>query len=510
MDSLYFSTDDKELIERVIHDGLGQQSGFNWWVVRLAIAQSLKLDGEPDERFRAPPKKDQGSELHLAQVTGKGQRPGRASLDLGLLGRDPDYDDAIRLLLSVKHGRDLFENDREYLKLLQRHARRGMEIIQGSWPPGRSFHDYLLNELYFLTGEADEAAASANSTLDWTILNRGLAQIGVSASMAGEPSDGPRLTRYPLVLAAVEDYDRLRRGLDDLAFAIGLATGGLTLNREAGERRVVLDVPRPSATWRTVPWSALRAVLADRDDALPVSPGVDLAGRPFVFDLAEAPHLFVAGATGSGKSVCLNALMLSLLMAREAPELVVIDPKGVDFADYDGCARLRDRRVIVDMAAAVALLRDLVEEMETRQAQLRDFGVRNIADARRAGSAMRRIVVIIDELADFLMGKSGAEEPLIRLAQKARASGIHLILATQRPDAATFPGLLRANIPSRIALTVQKATDSRIILDETGAENLLMRGDMLVKLAGRDLVRVHGAVVDQHDIGSAISTVNSQ
>lgn len=510
MDSLYFNLSERDLFDRVIREGLGQQSGYHWWIVRLAIAQSLKLEGEPDARFKAPPTRERESELHLAQVTGKGQRPGPAMLGVALIGRDPDYDDAIRLLLSVKHDRDMFAEDRDYLELLQRHARRGMEILQGSWPPGRSFYDYLLSELFFDVGAGTDDTGTSNVALDWNALNRGLGQINVSATMAGEPSDGPRLTRYPLVLAAVEDYDRLRRGLDDLSFAIGLAAGGLSVSREAGERRVILDVPRPSATWRMVPWTTLRAALVDREEALPVSPGVDIAGRPFVFDLADAPHLFVAGATGSGKSVCLNALILSLLMAREAPELLIIDPKGVDFADYEGCARLRGRRVIVDMAEAVGLLRALVEEMEVRQVRLRELGVRNIADARRAGSDMRRLVVVVDELADFLMGKSGAEEPLVRLAQKARASGIHLILATQRPDAATFPGLLRANIPSRIALTVQKATDSRIILDETGAENLLMRGDMLVKLAGRDPARVHGAVVEPHDIASAISTVNSQ
>ncbi|APZ97614.1 hypothetical protein BWQ93_03270 [Sphingopyxis sp. QXT-31] len=510
MDSLYFSKDEKTLFERVIADGFEQQSGYNWWVVRIAIAQSLKIDGEPDARFRAPPTRDRGSELHLAQVTGQGQRAGQATLDLGLPGRDPDYDDAIRLLLSVKHDRDMFANDRDYLDLLQRHARRGLEIIQASWLPGRSFHDYLLNEIFFGIGGDTEDGRPADVELDWPALSRGFAQIGVSASQSADEIQGPRLTRYPLTLAAVDDYDRLRRGLDDLAFAIGLASGGLALSREAGERRVILDIPRPSATWQAVGWRALRAALAERDEALPVSPGVDVVGRPFVFDLAEAPHLFVAGATGSGKSVCLNALILSLLLAREAPELVIIDPKGVDFADYDGCVRLRDQHVITDMAAGVAVLRELVEEVERRQVQMRELGVRNIGEARRAGSNMRRIVVIVDELADFLMSRSGAEEPLIRLAQKARASGIHLVLATQRPDAATFPGLLRANIPSRIALTVQKATESRIILDENGAENLLMRGDMLIKLAGRDPTRVHGAAIDNADIAAAVATANSQ
>ncbi len=493
MDSLYFSQNERTFFERVINEGLHQETGVLWWVVRIAIAQSLKLDGVPDARYAAPPIKDRGSEIHLPQATG--------------LGQQPDFDPAIRLLLSVKHGEDLFTG-KGYLDMIQRHSRRGLEVMQAAWAPGRSFHDYLLDELYFGL-DSGEGAGETSGTLDWAMLSRGLDQISVRAEAAGDPQEGPRLTRFPMVLGAVDDYDRLRRGLEDLSFAVGLAAGGLSLSRETGERRVVLDVPRPSATWRDVPWSSVRAALADRAEALPVSPGVDILGRPFVFDLAEAPHLFVAGATGSGKSVCLNALLLSLLAARGAPELVLIDPKGVDFSDYDGCVRLRDHRVITDMAEAVARLRHLVEEMETRAHTLREYGARNIAEAQAAGAPLRRLVVVVDELADFMMGKSGAEEPLIRLAQKARAGGIHLVLATQRPEAATFPGLLRANIPSRIALTVQKATDSRIILDEGGAEQLLMRGDMLVKIAGRDPQRVHGARVESADIRAAVAAANA-
>jgi S-DNA-T family DNA segregation ATPase FtsK/SpoIIIE len=199
---------------------------------------------------------------------------------------------------------------------------------------------------------------------------------------------------------------------------------------------------------------------------------------------------------------------MSLLVAQRPPELLMIDPKGVDFADYAQCRLLRGGHVVTDMTEAVAALRGVAQEMEERQAILREFGARNLAEAQANGSTLERLVVVVDELADFMMGKSGAEEPLIRLAQKARATGIHLLLATQRPEAATFPGLLRANIPSRIALTVQKATDSRIILDEGGAEKLLMRGDMLVKLAGRDTVRAHGARVDQADIRAAVLEVN--
>lgn len=493
MDSLYFTREERELFDRVLDQGLHQPKGPYWWVVRIAVARSLRLPDPPDERFRSP---GSGvSELHLEQVTGL-----RSS-------KLTDHDDAVRLMLSVRHGEDLWADDRKYLDWVQKHARRGLDLIQSEWAPGRSFHEYLLESLYDEASPAgrDEEAAG----LDLATLLQGLKQIAVSATALADPLEGPRLTRFDLTLASVEDYDRLRRGLDDLAFAVGLGNSGIQLNRGAGERRVLLDVPRPAGTWHDVSWASLAPALSGRTELLPICPGVDTLGNPFIFDLADAPHLFVAGATGSGKSVCINAIVLSLLRAQRPPELLMIDPKGVDFADYDGCRLLRGNHVITDMAAAVEALRALVDEMEKRQKELRDAGVRNIAEAQAAGVRIERLVVVVDELADFLMGKAGAEEPLIRLAQKARASGIHLLLATQRPEAATFPGLLRANIPSRIALTVQKAADSRIILDEGGAENLLMRGDMLVKLAGRDAQRVHGARVDQADVRSAIAAAGT-
>lgn len=492
MDSLYFNADEKLFFKRVLTEGLLSPTGPNWWVVRLAIARSLREEGDPDDRYRTPRPYD--SELHLEQVTGL-----RSS-------RLPDHDNAVRLMLTVHHGQDLFEDDRRYLELVQRHSRRGLHLMQSEWGQGRSFHDYLLGALYSGLESAGhtEASGGGAKTLDLPSLLQGLKQIGVTAIPAGDPQDGPRLTRFSLTLGAVDDYDRLRKGLDDLSFAVGLGAAGLSLARGQAERRVILDVPRPSSSWKDVPWASVAAHLPGRTEALPVCPGVDIRGEPFIFDLAEAPHLFVAGATGSGKSVCVNAILTSLLLAQRPPQLVMIDPKGLDFADFESAPNLPGG-IITDMDQAVERLRGLVVEMDDRQSILRDVGARNLAQAQAAGSKLERIVVVVDELADFMMGRSGAEEPLVRLAQKARAVGIHLLLATQRPEAATFPGLLRSNMPSRIALTVQKAADSRIILDEGGAEGLLMKGDMLVKLAGREAQRVHGARVDPADIKKAIS-----
>lgn len=497
MSSLFFTADERDFFDNVLAKGLHDRRGHYWWVVRFALAQSLRLELPVDDRYGAPSGRDR-SELELEQITGLGKEP------------KDNYDDPLRLMLSVRHQEDLFSDNRRYVELLQVHARRGVEFMRAAWQPGRSYHDYLLDELYAGAARAPDSVDVSAGIVDFTTLAQGLKQIGVSATPASEPKEGPRLTRFSLTLAGVEDYDRLRKGLDDLAFAIGLGNSGIALAREQGERRIVLDIPRPGASWRDVSWSVIRTALNDRQELMPVSPGVDVLGRPFIFDMAEAPHIFVAGATGSGKSVCLNALLLSLLVSRRPPELLMIDPKGVDFTDYDRCARLRGGHVITDMAEAVEALRAVVQEMEERQALLRQHNARNIAEAQAGGAHLERLVVVVDELADFMMARSGAEEPLIRLAQKARATGIHLILATQRPEAATFPGLLRANIPSRIALTVQKAADSRIILDEGGAENLLMRGDMLVKLAGREALRVHGARVEPADIRAAVAALKNK
>lgn len=494
MSSLYFTAEERQFFDRVLDEGLHVPKGHYWYVIRFALAQSLRMDLPLDDHFGIPSSNlGKRSELELEQITGFGK------------DATQDLDSSLKLLLCIKHDEDLFANDVRYLELLQKHARRGVDFMRSAWLPGRSFHDYLLDQLYVMGRQTDASDTEiGESLIDFSIVAQGLSQIGVSASPVSDLIEGPRLTRFSLVLKSVDDYDRLKKGLDDLTFAMGLANSGIGVSRDHGERRIVLDIPRPSRTWHEVNWSTIQKALENRHEFMPVSPGVDVLGNPVVFDLAETPHLFIAGTTGSGKSVCLNAILLSLISSENPPKLLMIDPKGVDFNDYEGCSLLPDRHVVTDMSLAVEALRNAVQTMEDRQALLRENNVRNIAELQALGVPIDRLVIVIDELADFMMGKSGAEEPLIRLAQKARASGIHLLLATQRPEAATFPGLLRSNIPSRIALTVQKASDSRIILDEGGAENLLMRGDMLIKLAGRPVQRAHGAKINSADIRTAI------
>ncbi len=266
--------------------------------------------------------------------------------------------------------------------------------------------------------------------------------------------------------------------------------------------------------------------------------GADIGGKPVAVDLARMPHLLVAGTTGSGKSVALNAMILSLLYKATAHDvrLIMIDPKMLELSVYEGIPGLL-APVVTDMKEAANALRWCVAEMERRYRLMAALGVRNIGgynhkvhEAIQAGSPLKDpfappgqgelpalqslpyIVVIVDELADMMMtvGKK-VEELIARLAQKARAAGIHLILATQRPSVDVITGLIKANIPSRIAFQVSSRVDSRTILDQMGAENLLGHGDMLYLPPGTGVpTRVHGAFVSDQEVHRVVADLKSR
>lgn len=484
MGEIFISKADNNLIESANRKGLGVVgTTYKWWVMRLALARSLQMESTPAQEFGRPPADDRGGELHLEQITGEGQ------------GEDIDLTDTVRLLLSAHAGEDLFADRAKFIDHLQRHIRRGLSEIRASWREANDFHDYLYQELFFVSNPDRPNQAPEGSDL----IEKGLKEIGVRAEIKGH-EEGPRLTRFLLHLQDVNDLDRLRGGLERLQFSMGMADQALSLSTIAGEKMVALDVPRPRSRWKAVLAESVRAAVRGAEGELPVCPGADVLGKPAIFDFAEAPHLFVGGTTGSGKSVCLHSLILSLLTAKRAPQLALIDPKKLEFAGYSRLSDLYGGKVVTDAEEAAQLLADLVEEMDQRETQLAEMGVANIGEAQKKGSQMRRIVVVVEELADLLMQAPSTEDHLVRLAQKARASGIHLLLATQRPDAETFPGLLRTNVPSRIALSVRTASESRVILDETGAEDLLGNGDMLIKLIGNKTTRAHGALVKPSDV----------
>ncbi|MCY3791508.1 MAG: FtsK/SpoIIIE domain-containing protein [Gemmatimonadetes bacterium] len=494
VDRIHLDRDDRETIQNILKYGVRHHE--QWVGGRLALARSLQMSDLPDPRaFQKQSQQRGGVELHAPQLTGEGKGP------------EQDITDLIRALLSVFEGRDYFEDEEGFHDALQRHVRRGLRELRNTWPPRSDFHEYLLQELFFEDEPASDRDKDEGAEELGGRISAVLGQLGIGAELL-EAKEGPRLTRFKLTLEMLDDLDRLRKGVGKIGFALGFGQESVTLALATGERQVFLFVPRPPTQWRTVTWKDVRSKLAEpvaEAMILPICLGTDVLGEPYVIDLSEGPHLFVGGTTGSGKSMCLHAILLSLLENRgDQIQLLLIDPKAVEFQAYSGCSQLRDGGIVVSADSALVALEGLAEEMSARQEILGTYDARNISEANERGAGLSRVIAVVDELGDLFLTRREIEAPLIRLAQKARSAGIHLVLATQRPEAATFPGLLRSNIPSRIALAVQKSSESRIILDEVGAESLLMRGDMLVRFAGRQTTRAHGCHVDPADILSAV------
>jgi S-DNA-T family DNA segregation ATPase FtsK/SpoIIIE len=233
------------------------------------------------------------------------------------------------------------------------------------------------------------------------------------------------------------------------------------------------------------------------DAALPVAMGVVRNGRRLVADLAQMPHLLVAGTTGSGKSMALHAIINSMILRGSAVRLALIDPKRIEFSHYIGMPQLY-APIARDAEASITLLKALVSDMEARFARLQKAKCRDITQYR---GAMPHIVVVVDEFADLMMvSRRIAQDLICRLAQKSRACGIHIVLATQRPSTDVVTGLIKANFPSRISCQVSSAVDSRVVLDRNGAERLTGKGDAILDCPGNRFVRLKGVYLSEADI----------
>ena len=343
-------------------------------------------------------------------------------------------------------------------------------------------------------------------------LTKALDELGIKIQVRNSLV-GPRLTRYRILLMNLGDLGKLNRSVLQLSLALNLGAEVVSVSNGDESKTIFIDVPRPRSTWTNVGIERLQTWIngcVTDVSQLALYAGVDVTGNDVTLDLATAPHLLMGGTTGSGKSVCLHSFILSLLM-RHKPEtlqLALIDPKQVEFAAYAKLKNLFRGQIATEISEAREMLAELVIEMDVRYSAFNKLGVTSIGEARKKGQIFPYIVVFIEELADLLMQDENIEPLIARLAQKARAAGIHLVLATQRPDAKTFSGLIRSNIPARVALTVRTGSESRIILDETGADNLLGSGDMLLRLPGEPAKRAHGVFVQAENILSIVSGVS--
>jgi S-DNA-T family DNA segregation ATPase FtsK/SpoIIIE len=455
--------------------GSGARRAFDWVSSETATEDSVVLPPQPEE---PPPRLLDGAAAYPDVVGGHSAE--RHPLLVQELEREPDPGSA----------ESVFETTVEHAEYRLPDA----AILRKS--PAAS------------AGSSDSGARTAD------LLVRTLAEFGVEATVSGQIS-GPRVTRYELQLAPGTKVSKVAALKDDLSYALATT-----------EIRILAPIPGKQAVGVEVPNLSPRLVtLGDIYDALPAtaSPlavwlGKDISGNSIWTDLARMPHLLIAGTTGSGKSGCINTILTSTLL-RATPDdvrMILIDPKRIELGYYESIPHLLTSVVSSPKEAATVLM-NVVAEMERRYERLSFVRARSLPEANRAlrarGEApLPYLLVVIDELADLMMvSPQAVEDCVIRLAQKSRAVGIHLVLATQRPSVDVITGMIKANVPSRIAFAVSSQTDSRVILDTAGAESLLGQGDMLFKPLGTSrLQRLQGAYVSEEEIALVVEQCRSQ
>jgi S-DNA-T family DNA segregation ATPase FtsK/SpoIIIE len=389
------------------------------------------------------------------------------------------------------------EGDRAHAGLTPMGSKRGVtmsEEIDYRPPPAKALE----------RGKGDKGPDPRDQEIIGRKLVETLGHFGVEAKIVGVVS-GPHVSRYELRLAPGIKVKKVTELANDLAYALA-STDIRILAPIPGKQAVGVEVP--NARRRIVRLGDIYAGRPEKTSPLVAWLGKGIDGNPVWTDLAKMPHVLVAGTTGSGKSACVNGILSSILMQASPNEvrLVLVDPKQVELNHYENVPHLLTP-VVTSPRLAANVLSNLIGEMETRYGIMSEARCRNLVELNRyrekkGDAPLPHILCVIDELADLMMvAPAEVEDSIIRLAQKSRATGIHLVLATQRPSTDIITGTIKVNIPSRIAFAVSSQTDSRVILDQGGAESLLGQGDMLFRGAGSSkLQRVQGAFITEEEI----------
>lgn len=486
-----FNTNHREelLIDRVRRDGFGykEENEFpKYFVLRVALARALNAPYLPLESMDWERKRlegERGKEYHLEQITGKGKE------------KKEDFDLLIRSMLYIKHKeeldrekKDIFSDEKEYLKILNRYIQRGLYELDNTYKSSDCFYQWCLDNLHL-----------------------SLKQDSAKENIQSDSAEGyfPRIQDYfkkqGIGIRLINEEDSYRHHICKIELLDSqkiqfFESKSQYLDKEIGEsvyieslksfsRAYSIQIAKPQTQWQNLGLREFQQgleTLRKQNYALGIFAGMSVDKQPFCFDLKDAPHLFVAGTTGSGKSIFIKIMILCLLQNRNV-KITIIDPKrGVSFREFENTQSIF---IIKDNESAVQYVEDLVALMDERYEQVANG---------ESFDALPYQILIVDELNDLIDEKPQIKNSLKRLAQKARESKIHLVLGTQRPDGTTLRGL-KTNIPSSVALQTKNANESKIILGEIGAEKLLGKGDMLIQVSSI-LSRVFGVYLTDKEI----------
>ena len=489
----------EELVISRVGEGFDfkEESDFSkYFALRVALAWALNapclpLESPDWERKRL--EGERGKEYHLEQITGKGK------------DKKEDFDLLIRAMLYIKHKeeldrdkKDIFSDEKEYLKILSRYIQRGLYELDNTYKSSDCFYQWCLDNLHLSLKQEEQIKENPknNDVGYFPKLQDYFKKQGIGIRLVNE-EDSYRhyICKIELLDSAkIQAFKNKSQYLDD-----ELGESIYIEQVKSMMRTYSIQIPKPKEQWHSLGLSEFKQGLEElnkHDYALGVFAGMSVDKKPFCFDLKTTPHLLVAGQTGGGKSMLFKNILLCLLRNQNV-EISIIDPKaGASFAEFTQIKNLE----ILNTDKAGEITESFVLEMESRY------------ERKSKGESFEDMpyrVLIIDELSDLIKQNKDIETHLIRLAQKAREARIHLVLATQRPDSATLSGSLRSNVPSRIALKVQKSTESKIILDEIGAEKLTGNGDMLIKLGdSSSLQRIIGIYLTEEEIQKQLNKLN--
>ncbi len=347
------------------------------------------------------------------------------------------------------------------------------------------------------------------------VIEQILSSFGIEASVE-DAYIGPSVIQYAIDIPLGIKVSKVSNLTENLALALGVDSNAVRIESIPETTYLGIEVPRTNRELVRFKELMSSENMKNAKGMLPVPIGKDISGEAVIGSIEKMPHLLIAGATGSGKSILTNSFIASILMKKTPDELklILVDPKQVELSDYNGIPHLLTP-VITDMDKVVNALKWAVGEMDRRYTTLAESQVRNIEqyNEKKGFAAMPYIVIVIDEMADMMMtaNRGDAETAIVRLAQKARAVGVHLILATQRPSVNVITGIIKANIPGRVGMSVTSSTDSRVILDRNGAESLMGHGDLLYKSpSGPKVLRLQSTLIEQEEVIKIVDFLKSQ